>query len=51
MILMIRFIHNHAVGVVMYKGFIFNNLHYLIVQRVNYFSGNNKLLFNLTIKL
>ena len=31
---MIRFIHNHANGVVMYKGFIFNNLHYLIAQRV-----------------
>jgi hypothetical protein len=38
MILMIRFIHNHAVGAVVYKKFIFNNLYYLIAQRVKRYS-------------
>jgi hypothetical protein len=38
MVLMIRFIHNHprGLGVVMYKKFIFNNLHYLTTQLVWY---------------
>jgi hypothetical protein len=35
MILMISFIHNHTNSMVMYKSFIFNNLHYLITQYVN----------------
>jgi hypothetical protein len=34
---MIRFIQNHKIDVVIYKGFIFNNLHYLIAQRVYLF--------------
>jgi hypothetical protein len=33
---MIRFIHNHAVEVVMYKSLICNNLQYLIAQRVSF---------------